>query len=147
MISMQSSTHVGSVQRRRLRTAVACLLGLSLCAALSGCAAPGQAPPGAAATAPAVNVSQFDGNYSGTMTGLPGHDVGCRPTMKVEGMHVSGGHVSFGSFVGTIGIDGMLQMESRFEWITGQFTGNRFSGRVQPQREGCGYQMELERAG
>jgi hypothetical protein len=80
------------------------------------------------------------------MTGLPGHDVGCRPTMKVEGMHVSGGRVSFGSFTGAIGIDGMLQMESRFEWITGQFTGNRFSGRVQPQPEGCGYQMELERA-
>jgi hypothetical protein len=135
---MQTNTQVGNVLRRRLRDAVSCVVALSLCAVLSGCAAPGQAP--------AVNASQFDGNYSGTMTGLPGHDVGCRPTMKVEGMHVSGGHVSFGSFIGTIGIDGMLQMESRFEWITGQFTGNRFSGRVQPQREGCGYQMELERA-
>ncbi len=139
MITMQTNTHVGNAQRRRLRDAAAGVLAVSLCAVLSGCAAPGQAP--------AVNASQFDGNYSGTMTGLPGHDVGCRPTMKVEGMHVSGGRVSFGSFSGAIGIDGMLQMELRFEWITGQFTGNRFSGRVQPQREGCGYQMELERTG
>ncbi|HEY2619002.1 MAG TPA: hypothetical protein VGI78_16800 [Acetobacteraceae bacterium] len=129
MITMQSF----------LRDAAAGVLALSLSAVLSGCAPPAQPP--------AANVSQFDGDYSGSMTGLPGHDVGCRPTMKVEGMHVSGGHVSFGSFSGTIGIDGMLQMETRFEWITGQFTGNRFSGRVQPQREGCGYQMELARTG
>ena len=139
MITMQKITHVGNEHRRRLRDAASCVLALSLCAVLSGCAAPGQAP--------AVNASQFDGNYSGTMTGLPGHDVGCRPTVKVEGMHVSGGHVSFGSFSGPIGLDGKVQMEARFEWLTGQFTGNRFSGQVMPQREGCWYHMELERAG
>ncbi len=115
-------------------------------ALLLGCA-PGQAPSGAAATAPAVNTSQFDGNYSGSMTGQPGHDVGCRPTMRVDGMHVSGGRVSFGSFSGMIGLDGRLQMELQFEWITGQFTGNRFSGQVMPHSVGCGYQMELERTG
>jgi len=102
----------------------------------------GPAPPDAAATTSVGN--QFDGDYSGTMTGVPGHDIGCRPTEGVEGMHVSGGRVSFGSFSGPIGLDGM---EARFAWLTGQFTGNRFSGQVMPLGEGCWYHMELERTG
>jgi len=140
---MQSDTRAGHVQRRLLRGAISCLLGLGLCSLLLSCTGP--APPGAAATTSVGN--QFDGDYRGTMTGVPGHDVGCRPTEGVEGMHVSGGRVSFGSFIGPIGIDGKVQMEARFAWLTGQFTGDRFSGQVMPLGEGCWYHMELERTG
>jgi hypothetical protein len=140
---MQSDTRAGHVQWRLLRGTTSCILSLGLCALLPSCT--GLAPPGAAATTSVGN--QFDGDYSGIMTGVPGHDVGCRPTERVEGMHVSGGRVSFGLFGGPIGLDGKVQMEARFEWLTGQFTGNRFSGQVMPQGEGCWYHMELERAG
>ena len=138
---MHSNARSAHMNRRLLRGATSCLLGIGLCA-LPGCT---PAQPDTTATTSLGN--QFDGDYSGTMTGVPGHDIGCRPTVGVEGMHVSGGRVSFGSFSGAIGIDGRVQMEARFEWLTGQFTGTRFSGTVMPVSEGCWYHMELERSG
>ena len=54
--------------------------------------------------------------------------------------------VSFGSFSGTIGLNNQIEMRSNFEWISGQFTGTKFTGTVTPQFAGCEYRMELEQA-
>jgi hypothetical protein len=61
-------------------------------------------------------------------------------------MHVAGDQVSFGSFSGRIGINNQVELMSREDWISGQFTGTKFSGTVTPRDIGCEYHMELQRA-
>lgn len=121
---------------RYLRRIAACVL-------LAGCTPPGPTPPATTTAAP----GPFDGTYNGIMTAVPGHSIGCRPSLQVTNMHVEGGRVTLNSFTGMIGRDGQLQMRSQFEWIMGQFTGTTFIGTLTPQYAGCEYRMEMQRAG
>jgi hypothetical protein len=131
---------------RRMHYLAGGVIAVGILPLLAGCTVPATTPSAATSAAPSTVRGPFDGDYNGAMTGLPGHDVGCRPTVQVIGMHVGDGHVSFGSFSGTIGLDGKVDMRSHFEWVMGQFAGTKFIGTVTPQYNGCSYRMELERA-
>jgi hypothetical protein len=132
---------------RHLKRLSACVIGVGLVPLLAGCTGSATAPSTAAGASPATASSPLDGDYSGFMTAVPGHDIGCRPTVQVTGMHVAGDQVSFGSFSGRIGVNNQVEMRSKEDWISGQFTGTKFTGTVTPRDIGCEYHMELERAG
>jgi hypothetical protein len=131
---------------RHPKCLAACVVGVSLASLLVGCAGSATAPSTAAGAPPATASGPLDGDYNGFMTAVPGHDIGCRPTVQVTGMHVAGDQVSFGSFSGRIGINNQVELMSREDWISGQFTGTKFSGTVTPRDIGCEYHMELQRA-
>ena len=133
--------------RRGLKRLAACVIGVGLVPLLVGCAGPATVPSTAAGAPPATASGPLDGDYNGSMTAVPGHDIGCRPTVQVTGMHVAGDQVNFGSFSGRIGVNNQVEMRSKEDWISGQFTGTKFTGTVTPRNIGCEYHMELERAG
>ena len=131
--------------RRRLKCLAAYAIGVGLAPLLAGCAGSATAPLAAAGALPATASGPLDGDYNGLMTAVPGHDVGCRPTVEVTGLHVAGDQVSFGSFSGRIGINNQVELMARAESIRGQFSGTKFTGTVTPRNVGCEYHMELER--
>ena len=70
----------------------------------------------------------------------------CRSEINVTGMTVTNNHVRFGQFgPGGIGPTGVVQMADGPTWITGQFTGRQFIGKVVQPPPGCTYRMELNR--
>jgi hypothetical protein len=146
MMAMHRHANHDRQLRRRLKCLAACVIAVGLGPLLAGCTGSATMPSNAAGASPATASGPLDGDYSGFMTAVPGHDAGCRPTVQVTGMHVAGDHVSFGSFGGRIGLDNQIEMRSNFEWISGQFTGTKFTGTVTPQFTGCEYHMELDRA-
>jgi hypothetical protein len=145
-MAMHRHANRDSQSRPRLTCLAACVFAAGTVPLVAGCTAPAAMPSATAGASPANASSPLDGDYNGFMTAVPEHDVGCRPTVQVTGMHVAGGRVSFGSFSGTIGLNNQIEMRSNFKWISGQFTGTKFTGTVTPQFAGCEYHMELERA-
>jgi len=146
MMAMHRHANHDRQLRRGLKRLTAFVIGVGLVPLLVGCTGPATAPSTPAGASPATASSPLDGDYSGFMTAVPGHDIGCRPTVEVTGMHVAGDQVSFGSFSGRIGVNNQIGMHSDYNWISGQFTGAKFTGTLTPQHIGCWYHMELERA-
>jgi hypothetical protein len=144
MMAMHRHVNNDSQLRRRLKCPAACVIGLI--PLFAGCTGPATMPSAAAGASSTTASGTLDGDYNGYMTAVPEHDVGCRPTVQVTGMHVAGDRVSFGAFSGSIGLNNQIEMRSNFEWISGRFTGTKFTGTVTPQFSGCEYHMELERA-
>ena len=68
-----------------------------------------------------------------------------------RGFRVTGSHVRWGRFRGTVAPDNGLQMVSGTTWVYGQFVGDRFQGEISFwgafDNPGCTYVMELRKTG
>jgi len=101
-------------------------------------------PAGALLVPGAGGAAPQNGQYAGT--GTAAHDpLGeCKSPIQIQNWFVSGNNVRFGAFQGTIGPDGSLAMQARQTYISGQFTGSHFQGRVwQGIGAGCHYLISL----
>ena len=142
----------------RVGVAVACL-GLFGCSNTSSSAAfytpkgvlpPSTPPSPSSATAPSTT-SRLDGTYSGPATPSQTGGGTCLQTQQVAGFHVSGNHVQYSGFQGTIDPNGGVQMHYGLDTITGQFRNNKFVGQMVlgkfSRNPTCTYVMNLTKVG
>ncbi len=95
-------------------------------------------------------VTTFDGTYTGTayLTAPPVYN--CEATQPASPMTVSGGRVEIGLFRGWVTPAGTVQMQSQQNTLSGQFSGNQFTGEFNIGAFSapgifCTYRLELTR--
>ena len=92
-----------------------------------------------------------DGSYTGTAAVLDTGGGLCTDPREVTGFVVRGNSARFGGFRGSITSNGGLQMFYGQDWITGQFEGATFQGRLNVMGRfgapGCSYMLTLARTG
>ena len=105
-------------------------------------------PVAACDTGPANTA--FDGVYTGEAINVSLPVYNCQASTTTTPLKVEGGRVSFGLFRGWVSQAGTVQMQSQQNTLSGQFSGNRFTGQFQ---EGlfrapgifCTYSLEMVR--
>ena len=119
-------------------------------AAPLGVIPPTAMPPGALGTAqqlppPAADLS---GAYSGMAVNIfnPGQASDCTDLAIHRSLTVSGRHVRFFAFTGTIAPDGQVVMQAGDKWISGRFVGRSFEGVLLRRFPACAWSLRLTAA-
>jgi hypothetical protein len=73
-------------------------------------------------------ITTFDGRYAGEAVNTSPAVYNCEATTTTTPMTVSGGEVEFGLFRGWVTPAGTVQMQSQQNTLSGQFSGNHFTG-------------------
>ena len=87
------------------------------------------------------------GRYRGEMVSVNNPGGRCTPRVPVNNWTVQGARVRFGGFRGTIEPTGVLNMQQRGAWVSGQFRGSQFVGEFWSPGLSCDYTMVLEHVG
>jgi hypothetical protein len=73
-------------------------------------------------------ITTFDGRYTGEAVNTSSPALNCPSSTTTTPMTVSGGRVEFGLFRGWVTAAGTVQMQSQQNTLSGQFSGNHFTG-------------------
>jgi hypothetical protein len=73
-------------------------------------------------------ITTFDGRYTGEAVNTSPAVYNCEATTTTSPMTVSGGEVTFGLLRGRVTPAGTVQMQSQQNTLSGQFSGNHFTG-------------------
>lgn len=113
-----------------------------------------QAPPrSASAPGQPSDVQGEPGNhngiYQGVSTALLTGAGRCMGKQKISNFHVRGNVAEWAGYRGEVDSSGGVQMHRGFEYLEGQFEGNRFVGQLEigkwSSRPSCVYMFTLER--
>ncbi|HUB47061.1 MAG TPA: hypothetical protein VMB73_18925 [Acetobacteraceae bacterium] len=109
------------------------------------------APANASAQPPGVQsyVGHHDGVYQGVSNVLLSGAGRCIGAQKINDFHVRGNVAEWGGYRGKIDSSGGVQMNRGFEYLEGQFEGDKFVGQLEigkwSSRPSCVYMFTLER--
>lgn len=97
-------------------------------------------------------VGRYDGLYQGPANAVFTGGGRCMTTQRVTDFKVRDNVAAWGGYSGTIDPNGYVEMTRGFEYLTGQFQGNRFIGRLETgawSRRGpsCVFSFTLQRVG
>lgn len=111
---------------------------------------PSAMPPGALGTAERIPppAADLSGAYSGMAVNIfnPGQASDCTNLAINGSLTVSGRHVRFFAFTGTIAPDGQVVMQAGDKWISGRFTGRSFEGVLLRRFPACAWSLRLAAA-
>ncbi|HEX3350594.1 MAG TPA: hypothetical protein VHS58_21095 [Acetobacteraceae bacterium] len=86
------------------------------------------------------------GSYTGEMVSVNDPGGRCTPRVPLYNWTVRGTRVRFGGFVGTIRPNGVLNMQQRGSYVSGEFRGPQFVGELWSPSPACDYRMTLQLA-
>ena len=111
---------------------------------------PSALPPGALGTSQPIPppAADLSGAYSGMAVNIfnPGQASDCTNLAINRSLTVSGRHVRFFAFTGTIAPDGEVVMQAGDKWISGRFVGRSFEGVLLRRFPACAWDLRLTAA-
>ncbi len=111
---------------------------------------PSAMPPGALGAAQPIPppAADLSGAYSGMAVNIynPGQVSDCTNLAINGSLTVSGRHVRFFAFTGTVAADGQVVMQAGDKWISGRFTGRSFEGVLLRRFPACAWSLRLSAA-